>query len=410
MEKVMSKSKKTSKVKAEKNYLIFIDTNILLDFYNVYVEKSSINYLKDIDGIKERLIISSQLEMEFKRNRQYRINQEIDKLKSSKNKEFYLPRFMTNYKNSKSIKDQIKALNGEYNNIINEAINILENPNKFDLIYKELNKIFSYDSKFNLNENHIDYDEIIKLAEKRFHIGNPPRKNRDINWGDSIHWEWIINCLKRSNQNLIIVTRDSDFGITINKKVYLNDMLKNELNERVSDIIKVVITADLVEALELLDITIPIDMKEEQDIINNNQFRFEDFYSFPNYSGSTFLGNNNQHSSNIFQNPLNINSLENINNSLRFAPIGIQGYNRFQGIQMNDPQDASDELGYITVGKQIPSSDKVLEVDEQQNINIENESQIENSKINKDALVNKTIKKKNKSSKKENSASSKNKK
>ncbi|EHA6961140.1 DUF4935 domain-containing protein, partial [Vibrio parahaemolyticus] len=50
--------------------LIFIDTNILLDFYRIRRSDISMEYLNRLEDCKDRLILGSQVEMEYKKNRQ----------------------------------------------------------------------------------------------------------------------------------------------------------------------------------------------------------------------------------------------------------------------------------------------------------------------------------------------------
>ena len=52
------------------NLLIFIDTNILLDFYRVRGPKEDLSILRHIDNNLDRFITTDQVEMEFKKNRQ----------------------------------------------------------------------------------------------------------------------------------------------------------------------------------------------------------------------------------------------------------------------------------------------------------------------------------------------------
>ena len=49
--------------------LIFVDTNIWLDFYRVRGKAADLSLLKKIDEHRDSLISTSQVEMEFKKNR-----------------------------------------------------------------------------------------------------------------------------------------------------------------------------------------------------------------------------------------------------------------------------------------------------------------------------------------------------
>ena len=49
--------------------LLFVDTNVLLDFYRIRNIDISTKYLEQLEACKERLILGSQIEMEYKKNR-----------------------------------------------------------------------------------------------------------------------------------------------------------------------------------------------------------------------------------------------------------------------------------------------------------------------------------------------------
>jgi hypothetical protein len=93
------------------------------------------------------------------------------------------------------------------------------------------------------------------LARKRFVLGYPPRKQGDTSIGDAINWEWVIWCAQSSTENhhVLIVSRDSDYGVTYDNKAVLNDWLRREFKERVSQKRKIELTNRLTDALKLLD-------------------------------------------------------------------------------------------------------------------------------------------------------------
>lgn len=72
--------KKTAK--DEMDALLFIDTNILLDFYRDRKSDISIKFLEQIEACKDRLILGSQIEMEYKKNRQHVILESLGKFGS----------------------------------------------------------------------------------------------------------------------------------------------------------------------------------------------------------------------------------------------------------------------------------------------------------------------------------------
>src|SRR5689334_14258966 len=62
------------------NKLIFVDTNILLDFYRCRSE-AGLSLLEHIEKIRDRVIMTYQVEMEFKKNRQEALQETIKSLK-----------------------------------------------------------------------------------------------------------------------------------------------------------------------------------------------------------------------------------------------------------------------------------------------------------------------------------------
>ena len=62
--------------------LIFIDTNIFLDFYRVRGSGEKLNLLKRVDDHHDRIITTAQVEMEYKKNRQVVILESLNRLKT----------------------------------------------------------------------------------------------------------------------------------------------------------------------------------------------------------------------------------------------------------------------------------------------------------------------------------------
>ena len=67
-------------MRAEK--LLFIDTNIWLDFYRGRGGELSLKLLENVKTLADRLIVTYQIEMEFKKNRQSAILEGISDLKT----------------------------------------------------------------------------------------------------------------------------------------------------------------------------------------------------------------------------------------------------------------------------------------------------------------------------------------
>ena len=104
-----------------------------------------------------------------------------------------------------------------------------------------------------------------KLARKRFVLGYPPRKKEDNSIGDAVNWEWIIRCAERSGKDIVIVTRDTDYGVFYGGKAVVNDWLKQEFKERVSRRRNIYLSDKLYQAFKMISLTVSKEMAEEEE-------------------------------------------------------------------------------------------------------------------------------------------------
>jgi predicted nucleic acid-binding protein len=233
--------KKTEKLDA----LIFIDTNIFLDFYRIRKSDVSMKYLEEIEKHIDLIITTSQVEMEFKKNRQAVILESIGEVKKINNVNITVPAILSDAKAVEMIEKSKKTIAKKQKELKERIEKILKSPNCNDPVFKSLQKLFSNSSEINLSrENKIRFS-IRNLAKKRFLLGYPPRKKTDNSIGDAVNWEWIIKCAENTGKHIIIVTRDSDFGCTYENDSHLNDWFKQEFKQRICQKRKIILTDKL---------------------------------------------------------------------------------------------------------------------------------------------------------------------
>ena len=249
--------------------LIFIDTNIFLDFYRIRKSNVSMKYLEEIEKHIDLIITSSQVEMEFKKNRQSVILESINEVKKINNFSISVPAILSDVKAVDMISKSKDIIAKKQKELKTKIENILKNPSYNDPVFKSLQKLFSQKSEINLDrENEIRFT-IRDLAKKRFLLGYPPRKKLDNSIGDAVNWEWIIKCADNTGKHIILVTRDSDFGCNYESDSHLNDWLKQEFKERINQKRKLILTDKLSKAFQLVEIPVTKEMiKEEENVIN----------------------------------------------------------------------------------------------------------------------------------------------
>jgi hypothetical protein len=248
--------------------LVFVDTNILLDFYRFPQSDLSLKLLKAIDENHPNLIVTAQVAMEFKKNRQSVIVDTLSKLQKAGGANEYAPVFLADTKLAKGIKKSNEEIRSRSMKLRQKIKTILGEPTLHDKVYQTCQRLFlSSSGEFNLNRQDKRRFHIRRLAHKRYILGYPPRKRDDTSIGDAINWEWIVDCSVRSGRDVIIVSRDSDYGVALGDEMFLNDWLYQEFKERVSKKRQIILTRKLTHAFRALSVKITKQEEEQESEI-----------------------------------------------------------------------------------------------------------------------------------------------
>jgi predicted nucleic acid-binding protein len=133
------------------DFKIFIDTNILLDLYRVRGKEAGLSILTHIDDHLDRFITTTQVEMEFKKNRQRVIVGSHGLFKPPNFEGLQLPVFVSEAKQSKALARHQKELRSHATKLRNRMSQILKNPTTHDPVYKTAQRLFRAESEYNLS-------------------------------------------------------------------------------------------------------------------------------------------------------------------------------------------------------------------------------------------------------------------
>jgi len=217
--------------------------------------------------------MTDQIEMEFLNNRQGVISSALGNLKAPAITAF-APACLADSKTAAAIDKNFKLIRKQIDLMKERFAKILKDPNINDQVFKSFKQIVA-NSVHNLKlAESGKKKQIVDLAIQRFQRGFPPRKKQDHSIGDAINWEWILDCAANLSASVLIVSRDGDFGVSLDKKFYLNDWLSQEFKERVSMKRKAELTPSLSQALKRLNVKVTAaEEREEQSIMKQTQVR-----------------------------------------------------------------------------------------------------------------------------------------
>ena len=250
--------------------LIFIDTNIYLDFYRVRGTDATLSILKHFDENHDRIITTSEVEMEYKKNRQRVIIESLSNLKPQDSSNLIVPAFLRESKRNRSIIKRQKSLSSQIQKLKDRTAKLIESPGRNDPVYMTLQRLFKAKGDCHLTRNDKVRFQIRELAQKRFILGYPPRKPSDTSIVDAINWEWIIYCAQHCSSDIIIVSRDSDYGVHHRGSSILNDWLLLEFKERVSHKRPILLTNRLTDAFKQASISVSTEEEQlEQELLKS---------------------------------------------------------------------------------------------------------------------------------------------
>lgn len=235
--------------------LLFVDANIWLDFYRVRNDTGTgLSLLQSTEALSDNLIVTYQLETEFKKNRQGAILDGMRELKAPQH--ISHPGFVADAAAAKIMAKNMKEAGKQVKRLRDRMVRALRNPAMYDPVYQSCQRLFQKQDDLTLTRENPIRRTIRHKAFRRFLHGCPPRKDGDTSVGDAINWEWMIHCAIQRKAGLVIVTRDLDYGAIIEKESYLNDALRQEFSERVSRKRKLRLYSRLSDALKLFDIAV----------------------------------------------------------------------------------------------------------------------------------------------------------
>lgn len=236
--------------------LLFIDTNIWLDFYRASSD-ALLELLEKVEAMQDRLIVTHQLEMEFKANRQKVILQAHKLLGDSAPKQIPAIGVLVDASTFKKVNKTLQSAKARVGRLQAKLLAFIEKPTTSDPVFKTCQRIFHKNDALTLTRLDVDDElrqEIRGRALRRLQHGCPPRKPGDYTFGDAINWEWMVQCAIDERAELVIVSRDTDYGATHSKESYVNDHLRHEFSERVSKKRKLLLYSKLSDALKHFDV------------------------------------------------------------------------------------------------------------------------------------------------------------
>ncbi len=242
--------------------VLFIDANIWLDFYRIRKDAQK-SLLEHLESQSELIVTTNQIEMEYKKHRQFEMVGSIREMKPPA--KMPIPPLVAQHQSAEAYKNAIKSVSDKVSKLKRSMENAFQTPYRYDDVYKVAQRVFhNFDSPLNLHRGTKCKRLIRRLAFRRFIMGYPPRKKNDTSIGDAINWEWIVHVCKEENANAIIVSRDGDYGVTYNEKSYINDWLSSEFKERVNKRKTVTLYDSLSSALKELKVRVTQAEEDEE--------------------------------------------------------------------------------------------------------------------------------------------------
>lgn len=200
---------------------VFIDTNILLNFF--HFTKEEIDALNDVFASHEhgaaKVHLTEQVCDEFYRNRENKIKDALRKFKDVKFAA-QLPAFMKQYEEYEQIRQKSAELQ-ELAKAISQKVDsdVVDGSLLTDVLIKD---IFAKSSPIPTTQ------ELFGKAQMRVSLGNPPGKNGSL--GDSVNWIALLEAVP-DGEDIHVISEDGDYYSTLDEN-RPHPYLKSEWNKK----------------------------------------------------------------------------------------------------------------------------------------------------------------------------------
>lgn len=225
--------------------LIYIDTNVYLDFYQA--AHDSVAVFDELYAVRENLAITEQTGLEFTRNRNSRLAQLVSNIKKSNS---LSPYTVSVVRDTPEFKEWLAAQNAAAAAVKKLAarIDYWVAEEDQDPVMKGFKKLIG-DMKF-----YTTTAASIEKAKLRKILGNPPTSPDKYTVGDELIWETL---LEQCEGDLIVVSRD---------KTFLENygMLRAEYDNETRKLLGV--TRNLSDALKAIGKPVEAIVKAEKDV------------------------------------------------------------------------------------------------------------------------------------------------
>lgn len=253
--------------------LVFVDTNVFLDFYRFQKESGGMGILNELLNVETNLITTDQVQMEFMKNRQEVIRLAKSELVNSSKINVHIPTFLAEKDVTEIIRNSTKRIKKHADHYKAKLDSMLTSPQKSDPVYRICQRLWKSDQDLNLIRGHWMRETIRDRARKRFELGYPPRKSKDTVFGDAINWEWIVECAVNHKSDVEIVSRDSDYGLTSYEGGIINDWLREEFGDRVPGGKTIRLSTKLAPILKQLNISVTSEAEKAEDELVSMRYK-----------------------------------------------------------------------------------------------------------------------------------------
>lgn len=196
---------------------LFIDTNGYLNFFRYSNDDlEELRKLKAaVDAKQVRLFITTQLQDEFRRNRETVIAQSLRTLRESKMPNGF-PQMAMNYEAFQELRAALTI----YGELLSSLLAGIEKDARDGELHADaiLEDLFASAEVLQVT------DEMLSVARRRFDLGNPPGKDRS--YGDALHWVALLEHVP-DGEDLVFITADGDYVSKVDGSA-LSEFLREE--------------------------------------------------------------------------------------------------------------------------------------------------------------------------------------
>ena len=258
--------------------LLFVDTNVFLDFYRIRGSDPGMGLLGKLRTHSDRVISTTQVHDEFLTQRQVVLLRTVDQLNKVVGEKPVVPAILMGTPEAERLAANHAQRRQDLKKLAAHLKTLIADPREGDEVFFAVGDLTDDEKELCLGPENDEWELMVQLARSRRERGVPPGKADAHTIGDALNWEWLVHCAELRREDVTVVSRDSDYGFKLDGSWVVRERLSMEFNGLVDHQCSLSLTDKLSTALETLNVRVSESERDAEEKLIEQREAYQDIW------------------------------------------------------------------------------------------------------------------------------------